>query len=822
MQPRRSLESQAISSSQLVTNARSFLFYANIAALICALSLLWLIDLRVVLFNYPLTLQEVITLRQRIRLISILGFLLLAWLYRSHHETVARTMLSAAGSTYGWTLIFLENDLITGPATIACGNFAVIPVNYLFDKKAQVHAYFLSGIGNVVLWLIYEFFYAPTYDLVITREIAKTRMTSCVILLVGTSIFWIYFSRATSKIFVEMRESQEKMEQAAQEKSVFFSALSHEIRNPLQSLLASLELIQEKHKMPSPTFSHLLAICKTCCETVLSLVSGILDMSKIAADKMLLSVGPIDLKEVINKVLRILSPKAQVKGIELKVINDPQLPPAVELDALRTEQVLMNLVSNAVKFTSKGQVVIKVSWFPMLGSVSQEAIIAKALDKSSWKKVMVFNEKQDEENEVFSLPKKYIKEYKPSHTAKELPARTGSRSHHQLETEPLGKGVVKIEVMDSGIGVSKDTLGLLFKPYQQANAGITKDYGGTGLGLWIIKNIINMMKGEIKAIGKEGRGSNFMLAIPTEASLEVPQFTNSFGEGPKSVILQGRTCLLLDNLIDNTYVIKELLDHYGVNAVCFQKAEAALDAYKGPQRIDMVVTDLRMHSMSGQAFIREVRKFEEATKRRRVPIVVLTAESSVEERKQCILQYGANEYLVKPIKCEDFMAALERTYLNNKLVLNRNILLVDDDLISTKFISTLLNSRGYLCKVCNSVKDARREFEENYKLYSIILLDNLLGDGTGIDFFVFAEEKVKKEDAKMPLVISISGNSVQDQKEFYQGCGVKIFLQKPIKKQDLMDLLQVLQIKRQTTNYKPYVWSVKEQMQCKVQTICMK
>ncbi len=353
-------------------------------------------------------------------------------------------------------------------------------------------------------------------------------------------------------------------------------------------------------------------------------------------------------------------------------------------------------------------------------------------------------------------------------------------------------------------------------------AHIGRRYGGTGLGLWISKGILVCMRGDVRVKSKEGKGSNFILAFPARVGEEVSAFSDSadaernpYGFSEK---FRDKTCLLLDDIPENTYIMRQVLERHGATVMDRQSGVDALEVYKSdPTRIDVIVTDLRMPIMSGQQFIIEVRKFEAETERRsgtdttvternvaarrrrvRVPIIVVTAENSSEEKKACLTKHGADEYLIKPIKYQDLLGAISKTLANLKRAMQKNILVIDDDAVSATFLSTILGMEGHRCVLRGSVQEAKDEFSRRHAEYDVILLDNLLGDGTGADFLSFATalvgdkaERGAESCGVMPFVISMSGNTVAEQKEMYDGYVVNHFLQKPIRKQDLLDVIQI-------------------------------
>ena len=302
------------------------------------------------------------------------------------------------------------------------------------------------------------------------------------------------------------------------------------------------------------------------------------------------------------------------------------------------------------------------------------------------------------------------------------------------------------------------------------------------------------MDGEISVKSKKGRGSNFILAFPANISEEISPFAGVQEEVDKQYQFEGKTFLLLDDVPDNCFLMKEVLSRHGINSIIASNGVDALEIYKeNPKKIDMIITDLRMPVMSGQTFIIEIRKYETETKLAKVPVIIVTAENSIEERKLCLAKYGADEYLIKPIKYNDIIHTIEKLYSGKPREKVKSVLILDDEAIAAKFLSVLLVQNGYKCQVRNSVTEAKQYFKECGSECDIVLLDNLLGDGTGSDFIIFIDNLLKEKDIKFrPTIISISGNTIADQQEAYSGSNVNGYLQKPIKKQDLLDLIAIL------------------------------
>ncbi len=309
------------------------------------------------------------------------------------------------------------------------------------------------------------------------------------------------------------------------------------------------------------------------------------------------------------------------------------------------------------------------------------------------------------------------------------------------------------------------------------------------------------MQGDVRVKSKPGRGSDFIVAFPARVSKEVEALAAASNEGiPGADALQGKTYLLLDDVAENTFIMSESLKRYGIRSVERQNGMDALDTYKDkPAAFSGIITDLRMPLMSGQTFIQEVRKFERGANIPPVPIVVMSAEAAMEERRLCLTQYGANEYLLKPVKLRELVGALVRANSSGDQSAKsrgrkKRVLIVDDDVIGSRFTLATLERAGHRCTQAFSVNEGLKRICEESEVYNVVILDNLLGDGTGLDFvrrLRSGEEASSRSKAK---VISISGNDVETQRRMYETeMGViDGYLQKPVRKQELLGLIQIL------------------------------
>ncbi len=204
-----------------------------------------------------------------------------------------------------------------------------------------------------------------------------------------------------------------------------------------------------------------------------------------------------------------------------------------------------------------------------------------------------------------------------------------------------------------------------------------------------------------------GCGSAMIAVFPSETCPEASVIDQSVVSSPAfRQEIMGKRCLIVDDIPENTFLLQELLQTHGLQAESRNRAKDALEYYKSfPKRIDLIITDLRMPEMSGQVMIMEIRKFEKTSKRPPVPIVVLTGESAAAEKIACLSQYEADDYLLKPIKLQDFMRAVDNCLSKSRLRKAKNVLLVDDDTMSRKLIASLLRHSGEQCTECKCISE---------------------------------------------------------------------------------------------------------------------
>ena len=406
-----------------------------------------------------------------------------------------------------------------------------------------------------------------------------------------------------------IRSQVNTAEAANQAKSLFLANMSHEIRTPLTAILGFAENLLD----PSCSIAERTTATETILRNgrhLLQLINDILDLSKIEADRLEIERIRFSPGEVVSDVISALRIRAESKQIGLSLNSEGLIPLNVVSDPTRLRQILMNLISNGIKFTETGQVVVKM----------------KIVDSSG---------------------------------------RACSTNSDNQNVD------LQVDVVDTGIGMSEEQLSRLFAPFMQADESMARRFGGTGLGLAISRRLAKLLGGDIVVSSQANVGSVFSLRIPVDSPSEaawmdrptVVSKTPQQAALPLTIRLNKRI-LLAEDGPDNQLLIRSFLSKQGADVSVVDNGRKAVDAamtsIADGRPFDIVLMDMQMPILDGYSATRELR-----TNGWTRPILALTANVMQGDRQKC-LEAGCNDFAAKPIDRLDLIVRIQ-TLINESV-----------------------------------------------------------------------------------------------------------------------------------------------------------
>jgi len=530
----------------------------------------------------------------------------------------------------------------------------------------------------------------------------------------------------------EREKAREAALETARTKAQFLANMSHEIRTPMNAITGMTGLLMDTRL--SQEQREYVDTIRNSTESLLDIINDILDFSKMEAGKLALEVIDFNLRDTVEGAVDLLAERAHTKGIELACRIDPEIPPGLRGDSFRLRQILVNLTANAVKFTERGEVLVRAS-------------------------------------------------------------KLGETAEHVT---------VLFEVKDTGIGIAPEALSRIFQEFTQADGSTTRKYGGTGLGLTISKQLVELMNGKIGVLSKKGDGSIFSFAVPLAKQAQpVPAPRHAH-----LAVLEGVHVLLVDDTASHREILDEQFRQWNMSV---DSATTSKEAMKKLQQATLagapyplIVIDMELADTDGLTLAQNIKGEADLAATR---IVMLT--NLLHRLNPSVMQAtGISACLVKPVRQARLLDSLIEVMSPSGAASTQRavsfdeapsapmlpavspqqvrILLAEDNPVNQRVVIKQLNKLGYSADCVTNGLEVLSALQR--APYDIIIMDCQMPEMDGYE----VTRRIRRGGSdsyihlrSAPYVIALTANALPGDRERCAAAGMNDYLTKPLHLRDL-------------------------------------